>query len=110
MESIFGRMKTVGGFLWSKYAGIAWTGLRGDSVAAAYNLARMSKPIGEGEAEVPVFGSSAVVEVPPSECGWGVEGGIRDHNGMKPHRMKGSVRPVTSLGNPGTHSSTPCLA
>ena len=56
MESIFGWMKTVGGFRRSRYVGLERTGLCGELVATAYNLVRMSRLIAEREAEVPVFG------------------------------------------------------
>ena len=55
VESIFGWMKTVGGFRRSRYVGVERTGLCGELVATAYNLVRMSRLIAEREAEVPVF-------------------------------------------------------
>ena len=56
VESIFGWMKTVGGFRRSRYVGLERTGLCGELVATAYNLVRMSRLIAERKAEVPVFG------------------------------------------------------
>ena len=56
MESIFGWMKTVGGFRRSRYVGLERTGLCGKLVATAYNLVRMSRLIAERKAEAPVFG------------------------------------------------------
>ena len=56
VESIFGWMKTVGGFRRSRYVGLERTGLCGELVATAYNLVRMSRLISERESEVPVFG------------------------------------------------------
>ncbi len=56
VESIFGWMKTVGGFRRSRYVGLERTGLCGELVATAYNLVRMSRLIAEREAEAPVFG------------------------------------------------------
>ncbi len=56
VESIFGWMKTVGGFRRSRYVGLERTGLCGELVATAYNLVRMSRLMAEREAEVPVFG------------------------------------------------------
>ena len=56
VESIFGWMKTVGGFRRSRYVGLGRTGLCGELVATAYNLVRMSRLISEREAEAPVFG------------------------------------------------------
>ena len=55
VESIFGWMKTVGGFRRSRYVGLERTGLCGELVATAYNLVRMSRLIADREAEVPVF-------------------------------------------------------
>ena len=55
MESIFGWMKTVGGFRRSRYRGVQRTGLYGKLVATAYNLVRMSRLIAEEEAAVPSF-------------------------------------------------------
>ena len=55
MESIFGWMKTVGGFRRSRYMGLERTGLCGELVATAYNLVRMSRLIDAREVEVPVF-------------------------------------------------------
>ena len=55
MESIFGWMKTVGGFRRRRYMGLERTGLCGELVATAYNLVRMSRLIAERETEVPVF-------------------------------------------------------
>ena len=43
VESIFGWMKTVGGFRHTRYRGAERTGLAGYLVAAAYNLIRMAK-------------------------------------------------------------------
>ena len=43
IESIFGWMKTVGGFRHTRYRGAERTGLAGYLVAAAYNLVRMAK-------------------------------------------------------------------
>ena len=54
VESIFGWMKTVGGFRRSRYLGVERTGLYGELVATAYNLVRMSRLIGEEEAKVPI--------------------------------------------------------
>ena len=56
VESIFGWMKTVGGFRRSRYLGLERTGLCGELVATAYNLVRLSRLIAEGKAKVPVFG------------------------------------------------------
>ena len=42
VESIFGWMKTVGGFRHTRYRGAERTGLAGYLVAAAYNLVRMA--------------------------------------------------------------------
>ena len=55
VESIFGWMKTVGGFRRSRYVGLERTGLCGELVATAYNLVRMSRLIAEREAKAPVF-------------------------------------------------------
>ena len=54
VESIFGWMKTVGGFRRSHNRGVERTGLCGELVATAYNLVRMSRLIAEEEAKVPV--------------------------------------------------------
>ena len=43
VETIFGWMKTVGGFRRTRYRGVERTGLAGYLVAAAYNLVRMAK-------------------------------------------------------------------
>lgn len=43
VEEIFGWMKTIGGFRKTRYKGVVRTGLSAYLVAAAYNLARMSK-------------------------------------------------------------------
>lgn len=43
IETIFGWMKTVGGFRKTRYKGVERTGLCGYLTAAAYNLVRMSK-------------------------------------------------------------------
>ena len=73
VESIFGWMKTVGGFRRSRYIGLERT--VGELVATAYNLVRMSRLISEREAKVPVFGWCPMVEVRHSgpdrgsECG-----------------------------------------
>ena len=56
VESIFGWMKTVGGFRRSRYRGVERTGLYGEMVATAYNLVRMARLIAEEEAEVPIVG------------------------------------------------------
>ena len=56
VESIFGWMKTVGGFRRSRYVGLERTGLCGELVATAYNLVRMSRLIPELETEVRVSG------------------------------------------------------
>ena len=56
VESIFGWMKTVGGFRRSRYLGLERTGLCGELVATAYNLVRMSRLIAKREVKVPVFG------------------------------------------------------
>ena len=56
MKSIFGWMKTVGGFRRSRYVGLERTGLCGELVTTAYNLVRTSRLIDERGAEVPVFG------------------------------------------------------
>ena len=42
-RTIFGWMKTVGGFRRTRYRGVERTGLAGYLVAAAYNLVRMAK-------------------------------------------------------------------
>ena len=55
VESIFGWMKTVGGFRRSLYIGLERTGLCGELVATAYNLVRMSRLIAEREADILVF-------------------------------------------------------
>ena len=55
VESIFGWMKTVGGFRRSRYRGVERTGLYGEMVATAYNLVRMSRLIAEEETKVPVI-------------------------------------------------------
>lgn len=55
VESIFGWMKTVGGFRRSRYVGLERIGLCGELVATAYNLVRMSRLIADRGAEVPVF-------------------------------------------------------
>ena len=47
-------MKMVGGFRRSRYRGVERTGLCGEFVAAAYNLARMSRLIAEEETIVPI--------------------------------------------------------
>ena len=54
VESIFGWMKTVGGFRRSRYRGMERTGPYGLFVATAYNLVRMSKLIAEEKAKIPV--------------------------------------------------------
>ena len=54
VESIFGWMKTVGGFRRSQYRGVERTGLYGELVATAYNLVRMSRLIAEEEPKVPI--------------------------------------------------------
>ena len=56
VESIFGWMKTVGGFRRSRYVGLERTGLCGQLVATAYNLVRMSRLLAERDSTVPVFG------------------------------------------------------
>ena len=56
VESIFGWMKTLGGFRRSRYLGLERTGLCGELVVTAYNLVRMSRLIADREARVPVFG------------------------------------------------------
>ena len=56
VESIFGWMKTVGGFRRSGYVGLERTGLCGELVATVYNLVRMSRLIAGPEAEVPILG------------------------------------------------------
>ena len=56
VESIFGWMKTVGGFRRSRYRGVERTGLCGELVATAYNLVRMSRLTDGEEAKVPVVG------------------------------------------------------
>ena len=55
VESIFGWMKTVGGFRRSRYVGLERTGLCGELVATAYNLVRMSRLIAEKETKAPIF-------------------------------------------------------
>ena len=66
VESIFGWMKTVGGFRRSRYVGLERTGLCGELVATAYNLARK----GGGQSAVDglcgVF-NGAPVHAAPSE-------------------------------------------
>ncbi|MSQ07045.1 MAG: IS5/IS1182 family transposase, partial [Dehalococcoidia bacterium] len=42
VEEIFGWMKMVGGFRWTRYHGVDRTGLAGYLVAPAYNLVRMA--------------------------------------------------------------------
>lgn len=54
VESIFGWMKTVGGFCRSLYRGVERTRLCGELVATAYNLVRMSRLIAEEESKVPI--------------------------------------------------------
>ena len=54
VESIFGWMKTVGGFRRSRYRGVERTGLCGELVATAYKLVRMSRLLAEDEPRVPV--------------------------------------------------------
>ena len=54
VESIFGWMKTVGGFQQSRHVGLERTRLCGELVATGYNLVRISRWIVEREAEVPV--------------------------------------------------------
>ena len=56
VESIFGWMKTVGGFRRSRYVGLERTGLCGELMATAYNLVRMSRLLAERDSTVPVFG------------------------------------------------------
>ena len=63
LESIFGWMKTVGGFRRSRYRGVERTGLYGELVAAAYNLVRMSRLIAEEEAKVPIVAQPSLVKV-----------------------------------------------
>ena len=41
-EEVFGWMKTVGGFLRTRYRGVERTGLAGYLVATAYNLVRIA--------------------------------------------------------------------
>ncbi|MFO0686045.1 MAG: transposase [Sandaracinus sp.] len=43
MESIFGWMKTIGGFRRTRFRGVARTQLYAHVAAAAYNLLRMTK-------------------------------------------------------------------
>ena len=54
VESIFGWMKTVGGFRRSRNVGSQRTGLCGELVATAYNLAGMPRLMAEKEANVPI--------------------------------------------------------
>ena len=54
MESLFGWMKTVGGFRRSRYRGVERTGLCGELVATAYNLVRMSRLMAEEETRVAI--------------------------------------------------------
>ena len=54
VESIFGWMKTVGGFRRSRYRGLERTGLCGELAATAYNLVRMSRLMAQEETRVPI--------------------------------------------------------
>ena len=54
VESIFGWMKTVGGFRRSRYVCSERTGLCGELVATAYNLVRMSRLMADDETRVPI--------------------------------------------------------
>ena len=54
VESIFGWMKTVGGFRRSRYVGLERSGLCGELVATAYNLVRMLRLMAEEETRVPI--------------------------------------------------------
>ena len=56
VESIFGCMKTVGGFRRSRYVGLERTGLCEELVATAYNLVRMLRLIAREEGKVPIAG------------------------------------------------------
>ncbi len=56
VESIFGWMKTVGGFRRSRYRGVKRTGLCGELVATAYNLVRILRLIAQEESKVHIVG------------------------------------------------------
>lgn len=50
VESIFGWMKTVGGFRRSRYRGVERTGFCGELVATAYNLVRRPRRLSSDSA------------------------------------------------------------